>query len=234
MPAILETLATAAVAYLAIGALFAVPFAFRFAGQLDPGARAGTLGFKLLLLPGALALWPALALRLAGRAPRNRNAHEGGAAGMAALRRRHLQTFAMLVATLPFAVPLALAAHRAERVNAALPPDPLGARARPDAADGAPAAMREVAALGGGRFLCAVVGDGVLLRQDAPDLPDVLAYWSAGDVASPTSSLPPDARLLGQLDGATRRFARPPGDGTVLFFSLAHGRIVGSWRPEGR
>lgn len=55
--------------YLALGALFALWFSWRGAGRLDPVAREGTLGFRVLILPGACLLWPVLALRiLRGRA----------------------------------------------------------------------------------------------------------------------------------------------------------------------
>jgi len=64
--------------YLAIGLLFAVPFALVGAGRLDEVARRGTPGFRLLIIPGAAALWPLLGWRwLSGRTapPRERNAH---------------------------------------------------------------------------------------------------------------------------------------------------------------
>jgi hypothetical protein len=51
-------------AYLAAGLLFAPAFAWRWAARLDPAAGRGTLGFRLLLLPGAALLWPYLAWRL--------------------------------------------------------------------------------------------------------------------------------------------------------------------------
>lgn len=50
--------------YLAIGVAFAVPFAARWAARLDPVAERGTLGFRLLLLPGATLLWPWLVLKV--------------------------------------------------------------------------------------------------------------------------------------------------------------------------
>ena len=55
----------AAAAYLAIGLLFAVPFAARWCGRLDPAARLGSPGFRLLIVPGAMLLWPWLVRRLA-------------------------------------------------------------------------------------------------------------------------------------------------------------------------
>ena len=52
-------------AYLGLGLAFAVPFALRWAGRLDPAAQRGTWGFRLLIVPGAALLWPLLAVRLA-------------------------------------------------------------------------------------------------------------------------------------------------------------------------
>jgi len=56
----------AAAGYLGARALFAVPFVARWAGRLDPAARTGTLGFRLLIVPGTVLLWPWLARRLLG------------------------------------------------------------------------------------------------------------------------------------------------------------------------
>ena len=50
--------------YLAVGVLFALPFAARWVNRLDPVAAQGTPGFRMLLLPGAILLWPLLARRL--------------------------------------------------------------------------------------------------------------------------------------------------------------------------
>jgi hypothetical protein len=58
------SLLAAAGAYLALGLLFAVPFAARWAGRLDPAARLGSRGFRLLIVPGAMLLWPLLLHRL--------------------------------------------------------------------------------------------------------------------------------------------------------------------------
>ena len=52
-------------AYFALGLAFAVPFALRWAGRLDPAAHRGTWGFRLLIVPGTVLLWPVLAARLA-------------------------------------------------------------------------------------------------------------------------------------------------------------------------
>lgn len=47
--------------YCGIGALFAVAFVTWGVAAVDEKARKGTRGFRLLLVPGAIALWPWLA-----------------------------------------------------------------------------------------------------------------------------------------------------------------------------
>ena len=64
--------------YAAIGLLFAVCFAVWGAGRIDPAAHEGTWGFRLLIVPGALAFWPLLARRWRSgvdRPPVERNPH---------------------------------------------------------------------------------------------------------------------------------------------------------------
>jgi hypothetical protein len=53
-------------AYLALGFCVAIPFAVRWAGRLDPVAARGTWGFRILIVPGAVLLWPFLVRRLLG------------------------------------------------------------------------------------------------------------------------------------------------------------------------
>lgn len=53
------------VVYLALGALFALPFSLIGAGRVDPDARGGSWGFRVLIIPGAALFWPLLALRWA-------------------------------------------------------------------------------------------------------------------------------------------------------------------------
>jgi hypothetical protein len=65
-------------AYLGAGFLFALGFAARGAGRLDPVATRGSPGFRILILPGATLLWPLLLAKLlrGGPAPPiERNAH---------------------------------------------------------------------------------------------------------------------------------------------------------------
>ena len=64
--------------YLAVGIVFAVPFLVKGVGKIDPVAAAGTVGFKLIIFPGVVALWPLLARRwLTGTTtpPEERNPH---------------------------------------------------------------------------------------------------------------------------------------------------------------
>ena len=49
--------------YLGCGAVFAGAFAFFGAGRVDPHAAQGSWGFRVLVIPGAAALWPILLRR---------------------------------------------------------------------------------------------------------------------------------------------------------------------------
>lgn len=63
--------------YAAIGLLFAPLFVARGVNRIDPSAATGSWGFRLLLLPGAAALWPLLLARWLRKSPppTERNAH---------------------------------------------------------------------------------------------------------------------------------------------------------------
>jgi hypothetical protein len=68
--------------YLACGLVFAVPFVLVGVGKVDPHAAHGTWGFRLLILPGTILLWPLLAQRwLKGvhGPPEEKNAHRWAA-----------------------------------------------------------------------------------------------------------------------------------------------------------
>ena len=55
--------------YLAIGLVFALYFAWKGVERYDPVAEGAPWGFRLLVIPGAVALWPFLLPRtLRGRA----------------------------------------------------------------------------------------------------------------------------------------------------------------------
>lgn len=50
-------------AYLGAGLLFAAAFARRGAGVLVAAAHRASWGFRVMILPASVALWPGLALR---------------------------------------------------------------------------------------------------------------------------------------------------------------------------
>jgi hypothetical protein len=65
-------------AYLACGLIFAIPFALVGAKKVDPHAQHGSWGFRVLIIPGAMALWPLLLRRWVSgvsEPPEERNAH---------------------------------------------------------------------------------------------------------------------------------------------------------------
>jgi hypothetical protein len=69
-------------AYLGCGLVFAIPFALVGAKRIDPRAEHATRGFRLLVLPGAMALWPLLLHRwISGvhEPPEERTAHREAA-----------------------------------------------------------------------------------------------------------------------------------------------------------
>jgi hypothetical protein len=49
--------------YVAAGALFALAFVSRGVEVIDPAARDASVLVRLLLLPGAVALWPVLLVK---------------------------------------------------------------------------------------------------------------------------------------------------------------------------
>ena len=62
--------------YLVSGLVFAIPFIWSGAARIDPHAARGTWGFRILIVPGAILLWPLLLrrwLRENRRQPGNRD-----------------------------------------------------------------------------------------------------------------------------------------------------------------
>lgn len=49
--------------YLLVGILFAFAFVAKGAGKIDPVAKHGTWGFRVLIFPGVVAFWPLLLSR---------------------------------------------------------------------------------------------------------------------------------------------------------------------------
>ena len=68
--------------YLVCGLVFALPFALFGVGKIDPHAAHGSWGFRLLIIPGTMALWPLLLKRWVGgtkEPPEECNAHRRAA-----------------------------------------------------------------------------------------------------------------------------------------------------------
>jgi len=106
-----------AAAYLGCGALVAAFFFVRWCGSFDPSAREGSWGFRVLIAPGVVALWPVILAQVA-RLQRNQKV-EGEAEtpiSPEALRRNHSLAFVVLgiLAQVIFAVVLTRRAPRLE------------------------------------------------------------------------------------------------------------------------
>jgi hypothetical protein len=50
-------------AYLLIGCIVGVPFVAVGVGRVDASAHGASLGFRLLILPGVVALWPLIVVK---------------------------------------------------------------------------------------------------------------------------------------------------------------------------
>jgi len=55
-----EGFVAALAVYAGVGLAFAIPFVWNGVGRVDPAAREATWGFRLIVLPAAVALWPLL------------------------------------------------------------------------------------------------------------------------------------------------------------------------------
>jgi hypothetical protein len=67
--------------YLGIGVIFATVFVLAGVNRIDPVARASSWGFRAMIFPGSVALWPLLLRRwILNRPPaEERNAHRSAA-----------------------------------------------------------------------------------------------------------------------------------------------------------
>jgi len=120
---------TALGVYLLCGLLFALPFVLAGVNRMDPHARAGTWGFRVLVLPGAVFLWPLLLRRWLGgvqHPPAERTAHrcaaiigtriafkEGFKPMTRPLRQLHRRAFILLALLVPLVFIAGLLARRA-------------------------------------------------------------------------------------------------------------------------
>ena len=55
-----EILLIIAAIYLALGMLFVIPFLIKGLNKIDEGAHDSTVGFKIIIIPGVIVLWPEL------------------------------------------------------------------------------------------------------------------------------------------------------------------------------
>jgi len=60
---IAEALLITAGIYLLCGMVFAIPFVLLGVNKVDPHAAHGSWGFRVLIIPGTMFLWPQLARR---------------------------------------------------------------------------------------------------------------------------------------------------------------------------
>jgi hypothetical protein len=85
-----QTLVAAAAVYVAVGLVFAAAFVTTGVRQIDPSAKHAPIGFRLIIVPGTVALWPLLAIRwLRGQQPpAESTAHKRAAVRLASARAR--------------------------------------------------------------------------------------------------------------------------------------------------
>jgi Na+-driven multidrug efflux pump len=55
-----EILLIIAAVYLLMGVLFVIPFLMKGLKKVDEGAHGSTVGFKIIIIPGVIVLWPML------------------------------------------------------------------------------------------------------------------------------------------------------------------------------
>lgn len=101
-------LLTALALYLALGTLFAIPFSLFLLPRIDSAAHHAPLSFRLLILPGAAALWPYLLARSLRRAQAPQWPNQSSRS-IATLRRIHLHLWLILGPTLLIAFLLLIA-----------------------------------------------------------------------------------------------------------------------------
>jgi hypothetical protein len=55
-----DVLLIIAAIYLGLGVLFVIPFLMKWLNKIDEGAHSSTIGFKIIIIPGVIVLWPVL------------------------------------------------------------------------------------------------------------------------------------------------------------------------------
>jgi hypothetical protein len=57
---LVEVILIIAAVYLLLGILFVIPFLTKGLTKVDEGAHGGTIGFKIIIIPGVIVFWPVL------------------------------------------------------------------------------------------------------------------------------------------------------------------------------
>lgn len=114
---IAETLFVAVGIYLLCGLVFAVPFVLIGVKEIDPHAAHASWGFRVLIIPGTMFLWPLLARRwLKGvhEPPEENNPHRRAARNSCSSRREKAHALSL---TSPRPYPLPLGAEREKKAS---------------------------------------------------------------------------------------------------------------------
>jgi hypothetical protein len=104
-------------AYLAAGLLFAVPFVMAGVQRIDPRAAHGSWGFRVLIIPGTILLWPLLArcwLMGVHEPPEENNSHRRAVRNSSSSRREEAHSSFL---TSPRPSPLPPGAEREKKVS---------------------------------------------------------------------------------------------------------------------
>ena len=113
---IVEVFLIAVGIYLLCGFVFAIPFVLAGVRRIDPHAAHGSWGFRVLIIPGTMFLWPLLARRwMKGvhEPPDENTPHRCAARNSCASRREEAHSFAL---TSPRPSPLPPGAEREKTV----------------------------------------------------------------------------------------------------------------------
>jgi hypothetical protein len=111
--ALATALASALGFYLVLGLLYGLYFISFGAGVMVPAARGAGLGFRLMILPGAIMFWPVLLARLIKGYP--------APAAPRALRALHVRIWVFLVPIVALGIMMTLMLRPTDPVNDSLP-----------------------------------------------------------------------------------------------------------------
>ncbi len=206
----------AAAVYLGIGVVFAIPFVSLWAKRLDSHAGSGTLGFRCVVLPGAAALWPVLAVLLLTRRPGS-SPDASRPLRPEALKGLQAVAFGIVILSVPVVVLLALSVRSdfaPSRLPSLPPAIPRGVEWKP-LTDGITARAA----------IFRTSGE----RRIAIEFPEPLAhpstvlYWSP----APSEGLTQNSVFLGAVWGPSRFLFDLPSDaGSLLLVDFTDGGTV--------